>query len=68
MQDMVLKGCRRCLGDLWLEVDIVTRLNDLVCVQCGHRQAAVGAPAYPVPEVQTDGRRRQAQKRSRTAA
>lgn len=64
---MVLKGCRRCSGDLWVEVDIVTRVDDLVCVQCGHREAAAGAPPYPVLDIQVDGRR-QSQKRSRAAA
>jgi hypothetical protein len=40
---MVFKGCQRCRGDLWVEEDIGSRLEDLVCLQCGHRQAAQGA-------------------------
>jgi DNA-directed RNA polymerase subunit RPC12/RpoP len=35
---MVFKGCQRCNGDLWAEEDIISRLQDLVCLQCGHRQ------------------------------
>jgi hypothetical protein len=43
---MVFKGCVRCSGDLWVELDIVSRLEDKVCVQCGFRQPvlAVGQP------------------------
>lgn len=39
---MVLKGCQRCGGDMWVEEDIQDlglRSKDLVCLQCGHRQA-----------------------------
>ena len=36
---MVLKGCQRCNGDMRVEEDIVSRSEDLVCLQCGHRQA-----------------------------
>jgi hypothetical protein len=36
---MVFKGCQRCSGDLLVEEDIVSRLEELVCVQCGRRQA-----------------------------
>ena len=36
---MAFKGCERCSGDLWVEEDIVSGLEALVCVQCGHRQA-----------------------------
>jgi len=36
---MVFKGCQRCSGDLWVEEDIDSRLEELVCLQCGHRQA-----------------------------
>jgi DNA-directed RNA polymerase subunit RPC12/RpoP len=36
---MVFKGCQRCGGDLWVEEDIVSRLEELVCLQCGYRQA-----------------------------
>lgn len=36
---MLFKGCQRCSGDLWVEEDIGLRSQDLVCLQCGHRQA-----------------------------
>ncbi len=42
---MVFKGCQRCSGDLWVEEDIVSRLQDLVCLQCGHRRAVQAALA-----------------------
>ncbi len=35
---MVFKGCERCGGDLFVEEFLGTR--DLVCLQCGHRQAS----------------------------
>jgi hypothetical protein len=44
---MVFKGCQRCSGDLWAKEDIVSRLQDLVCLQCGHRQAAEVVLAGP---------------------
>lgn len=36
-QDMVYKGCQRCGGDLFEEEFLDSR--DLVCLQCGGRQA-----------------------------
>lgn len=36
---MVFKGCQRCSGDMRIEEDISTRFDELVCIQCGHRQA-----------------------------
>jgi len=38
---MVFKGCQRCGGDLRVEEDIVTRSEDLVCLQCGNRQVTM---------------------------
>ena len=37
---MVLKGCQRCKGDMLVEEDIGSHVEELVCLQCGHRQAA----------------------------
>lgn len=34
---MVLKGCVRCGGDLYREDGIGE--SDMVCIQCGHREA-----------------------------
>jgi len=36
---MVLKGCQRCSGDLLVEEDIGSHVEELVCLQCGHRPA-----------------------------
>lgn len=36
---MVVEGCQRCNGDLRLEEDLGSRPEDMVCLQCGHRQA-----------------------------
>ena len=44
---MVLKGCKRCGGDMWAELDIVSRREDLVCIQCAHRQEIPAALAAP---------------------
>jgi hypothetical protein len=41
---MILKGCQPCGGDLWPELDMVSRLEELVCIQCGRRQAIQSAP------------------------
>jgi hypothetical protein len=40
---MEFKGCQRCGGDLRVEEDMTSRLEELVCLQCGNRQAARGA-------------------------
>ena len=37
---MVFKGCPRCGGDLLVDEDIVSHVEELVCLQCGHRQEA----------------------------
>ena len=34
----LLKGCPRCNGYLLVEEDLGLDLEDLVCLQCGHRQ------------------------------
>jgi hypothetical protein len=36
---MVFKGCPRCGGDLWVEEDISSHMEELVCIQCGRPQA-----------------------------
>jgi DNA-directed RNA polymerase subunit M/transcription elongation factor TFIIS len=36
---MVLKGCQRCSGDMLVEEDIGSHVEELVCLQCGHRTA-----------------------------
>ena len=36
---MVFKGCQRCSEDLWAEEDIGSHVEELVCLQCGRRQA-----------------------------
>ena len=54
---MVFKGCQRCSGDLWVEEDIVSRLQDLVCLQCGHRQAVQAALAGPNTEKRANATR-----------
>jgi primosomal protein N' len=35
---MVFKGCQRCSGDLRVEEDIGSHVEELVCLQCGHRE------------------------------
>lgn len=47
---MVFKGCQRCGGDMWVEEDIGSRLQDFVCLQCGHRQAVQAALVGPNTE------------------
>lgn len=47
---MMFKGCQRCNGDLWVEEDIGLHLEDLVCLQCGRRQAVQAALARPNTE------------------
>ncbi len=54
---MVFKGCQRCGGNLWVEEDIVSRLEELVCLQCGHRQAAQAALVGPNTEEHTNATR-----------
>jgi DNA-directed RNA polymerase subunit RPC12/RpoP len=66
---MVFKGCQRCSGDLWAEEDIVSRLQDLVCLQCGHRQAAEVVLSGPnIEEGPNASRWLMSQRRSRVAA
>ncbi len=67
---MVFKGCERCSGDLWAEEDIVSRLQDLVCLQCGHRQTAEVVLAGPNTEERTNDASLWlvSQRRSRVAA
>jgi hypothetical protein len=66
---MVFKGCQRCRGDLWVEEDLASRLEDLVCLQCGHRQAARGPLTEPNSEERASATRRPtSQRRSRVAA
>ena len=54
---MVLKGCKRCGGDMWAELDIVSRREDLVCIQCAHRQAVPTALVAPSSADRTDATR-----------
>lgn len=54
---MVFKGCERCGGDMWAELDIVSRLEDLVCIQCAHRQAVPVALVAPSSDDHTDATR-----------
>ena len=64
---MVFKGCQRCGGDMWAELDIVSRREDLVCIQCAHRQAVPTALAASSSE--DNGRAiRQLEGASRVAA
>ena len=35
---MDFKGCQRCNGDMRVEEDIVSRSEELVCLQCGRHQ------------------------------
>lgn len=66
---MVFKGCQRCSGDLWAEEDIVSRLQDLVCLQCGHRQTAEVVLAGPNTEKRINAPLSlTSQRRSRVAA
>jgi hypothetical protein len=37
---MIFKGCQRCGGDMRVEEDLVSRVEDLACIQCGNRQVA----------------------------
>lgn len=66
---MLLKGCRRCGGDMCLETDLVFRVDDLVCIQCGYLQAfqpvAVGRPVIEATTHQETGERRRSQRRER---
>lgn len=45
---MVFKGCQRCNGDIRVEEDVVSRAEDLVRLQCGHRQAVQETMAGPI--------------------
>lgn len=54
---MVFKGCKRCGGDMWAELDIVSRREDLVCIQCAHRQAVPAALAAPSSKDDGNGTR-----------
>lgn len=54
---MVFKGCPRCRGDMWVEEDIGSRLEELVCLQCGHRPAVQVALVAPNTEEQTNATR-----------
>jgi hypothetical protein len=66
---MEFKGCQRCNGDLWIEEDIGSRLEDLVCLQCGRHQAVQATPAGPNAEEHTDANRwLMSQRPSRVAA
>lgn len=38
---MMFKECERCRGDLRVEEDMVTRSEELVCLQCGNRQVTL---------------------------
>ena len=66
---MVFKGCQRCSGDLWVEEDIGARSEDLVCLQCGHRQAVQATLVGPDTEEHTNATRwLMSQRPSRVAA
>jgi len=45
---MVFKACPRCNGDLYIEDDVGSR--ELVCLQCGSRQAYAVALNEVEPE------------------
>ncbi len=38
---MEFKVCHRCGGDLRSEEDMTSRLEELVCLQCGNRQGTL---------------------------
>jgi hypothetical protein len=42
---MEFKGCQRCGGDLRFEEDVTSRLEELVCLQCGNRPATLASLA-----------------------
>jgi hypothetical protein len=42
---LLLKGCRRCQGDMYVEREIGA--TDLVCLQCGHRRSLHVPPPPP---------------------
>ncbi len=54
---MVFKGCQRCSGDLRAEEHIGSRLEDLVCLQSGHRQSVQTALVGPNTEEHTNATR-----------
>ncbi len=54
---MVFRGCQRCSGDMLVEEDILSRLEELVCLQCGHRQAVQAASVGPNTEEHTNATR-----------
>jgi DNA-directed RNA polymerase subunit RPC12/RpoP len=41
---MTFKNCPRCSGDVYVEDDLMGR--DIVCLQCGHRQAVPTESPY----------------------
>jgi predicted nucleic acid-binding Zn-ribbon protein len=46
---MMIKGCKRCGGDLFEEPDLDSpALMDVVCFQCGNRTSTT-IPVYHVP-------------------
>ena len=66
---MVFKGCQRCSGDLRAEEDIGSRLKDLVCPRCGHRQAVQASLVEPNTEKHANATRwLTSQRRSKVAA
>jgi len=66
---MVFKGCQRCSGDLRAEEDIGSRLKDLVCRQCGHRQAVQDSLVGPNTEEHANATRwRTSRRRSKVTA
>ena len=54
---MVFKGCERCGGDLWVEEDISSHMEELVCIQCGRPQAVQVRLAGPNTEEHTNATR-----------
>jgi hypothetical protein len=65
---MEFKGCQRCGGDLRVEEDMSSRLEELVCLQCGNRQGTLASLAGRITHHIDDTLRLTRRARSKYAA
>jgi ribosomal protein L40E len=65
---MEFKGCQRCGGDLRVEEDMTSRLEELVCLQCGNRQGTLASFAGRTTHYIDDRLRLTPRSRSKYAA
>jgi hypothetical protein len=65
---MEFKGCQRCGEDLRVEEDMTSRLEELLCLQCGNRQATPNSLAGRITHHIDDTLRLTPRSRSKYAA